>query len=90
MQSATVDTAAEQAVPALSALSTREQYQADRTTAFPSATSLEWHIRRHKRVLLERGALVFLSGRLLVNPSRFDEVSLELGRQEAVRRGGGL
>ena len=90
MQSATIEAAAEHAAPLLSELSTREQYQADRQTAFPSATSLDWHIRRHKSVLLEKGALVFLSGRLLVNPPRFDAVTLELGRQEAVRRGGGL
>lgn len=90
MQSTVEAPSATAAVPLLSGLTTREEYQAERRTAFPSTTSLDWHIRRHKSVLLERGALVFLSGRLLVNPPRFDEVSLELGRQEAVRRGGGL
>ena len=74
----------------MASLITREEYQQDRRTVFPSTTSLDWHVRRYKAALLDGGALVFLAGRLLVNPQRFDEITLELGRQAAQQRRGGV
>jgi hypothetical protein len=65
----------------LSALLKPEQYRLEgRTDVFPSSASLEWFIRKHKKNLIIRGALLAPTKRKLINPDLFDDVVLEIGR----------
>lgn len=54
-------------------------YQATREHIFPSQTSLRWFIRKNRASLVERLALLRLAGRLVVNPTVFDEVVMTTG-----------
>lgn len=57
-----------------------------RTTVFPSDESLRWFIRKHQHLLLQRAALIIPTGRRkLINPAIFDEVVMEVGRENALR-----
>ncbi len=54
-----------------------------RTSVFPSKASLDWFIRKHKRRLIETGALLAPTGRKLVNPVGFDAVVIEVASARA-------
>ena len=57
-----------------------------RITVFPSMASLRWFIRKHQSLLLKRGALLIPTGRRkLIHAEIFDEVVLEIGRENAQR-----
>jgi hypothetical protein len=68
----------------------REEYRQTRQGVFPSQASFDWHCRRHKKALVDAGALVFIAGRMLVHPHRMDVVAMEVARLDTIRRGGGL
>jgi hypothetical protein len=50
-----------------------------RTEVFPSESSLQWFIRKHKDRLINCGALLAPTSRKLINPPSFDEVVLAVG-----------
>lgn len=54
-----------------------------RSAVFPSAYSLDWFIRKHKQILLDRGAIISPTGRKLINPTEFDQLVLEIGAESA-------
>ena len=61
-------------------LKTLPDYLAEgRTHVFPSVGSLEWFIRKNKKLLLEKRALVRPTGKTLIVSSLFDEVVLTVG-----------
>lgn len=65
----------------LAALRTFPQYREDgREHVFPSPTSLEWSCRKHRRALVEAGALVLVAGRRMLNPPLADAVFLAAAR----------
>ena len=69
----------------LSALCGVPVYQRERAHLFPSEESLRWFVRRHKRSLIDAGALLMIAGRLTINPALFDRVVLTVGQQSARR-----
>jgi hypothetical protein len=54
---------------------------------FPSSDSIKWFIRQHRAELVQRGALISLTGRLRFHPVLFQQVAVEIGRRTA-RLGG--
>ena len=50
---------------------------------FPSINSLQGTIRCNRTELIEAGAIVWLGGRLLINPPVFDLTLLDIGRRRA-------
>jgi hypothetical protein len=48
---------------------------------FPTAWSTTWAIRKHRKELVEAGALIEVAGRLLIHPGRFQEVIIAAGRR---------
>ncbi|MBU1357643.1 MAG: hypothetical protein KKC79_02315 [Gammaproteobacteria bacterium] len=64
-------------------LKSRSEYQADRSAIFPSTTSLDWFIRRHRARLASAGALAVICGRLLIHQEIFDKSVMEIGRRLA-------
>ena len=71
----------------VSDLKTRTDYQSARANLFPSSTSLDWYIRRHRQRLSAGGALSIICGRQLIVEARFDELVLEIGQEIAERVG---
>lgn len=67
----------------LFSIKSRTAYQSERSDIFGSTTSLEWYIRRHRRRLNQAGALLVVSGRLMVDEKSFDNAVLEIGRELA-------
>lgn len=63
----------------LSRLITAEEYQAARGHIFPSPTSLQWFMRRHRPALIEKRAILMPTGRLLVDEQQFDDAVLAIG-----------
>ena len=64
----------------LSRLVTPTDYQsAGRGHVFPSATSLQWFMRVHRRELVQRGAVVKIAGRTLIDGERMDAAALAVG-----------
>ena len=59
------------------------QYREGREHIFPSDSSLEWTCRKHRRELVEAGALLLIGGRRMVNPPVFDAVILNAARRAA-------
>ncbi len=64
-----------------------QQYQQDRAHIFPSVDSLRWAVRMNRGALEQKGALVKIADRLLVDPDRADQVFVALGRRNARTRG---
>lgn len=58
------------------------KYQATREAVFPSPTSLQWFIRRHRARLIEADALLQVSRRNLIHPDKFDAEVLAIGQQQ--------
>jgi len=46
---------------------------AGRTNIFPTKSSLDWFIRKHRNSLIKTKAIVFPTGRKLISPERFDQ-----------------
>jgi hypothetical protein len=68
----------------LNQLRTPKDYISDgRTHIFPSETSLRWFIRKNKQKLLERGAVLRLAGRTLVDIETFDKMVCQIGIESA-------
>lgn len=67
----------------LLALRPLPDYRQSREHVFRSEQSLQWFVRRHKSRLVDAGALIMLSGRWHVVPSRFDAIVLEAGQAAA-------
>lgn len=67
----------------VNALLPLSDYHAARSHVFPSDTSLDWYLRKHRSALIEAGALLMVAGRWLVQPSTFDTYVLERGTQAA-------
>jgi hypothetical protein len=57
----------------LSFTSTESYRNAGRTNLFPTKASLDWFIRKHRHKLVKDKALVYPTGRRLVQPANFDE-----------------
>lgn len=60
-------------------LATKDEYRAGREKFFPSATSLDWALRRCAAQLKAAGAIVDLGHRRFIRPERADAVFLEAG-----------
>ncbi|CAN7459870.1 hypothetical protein LJR130_003022 [Variovorax sp. LjRoot130] len=58
-----------------------EEYQQRTAHLFPGLHSLRWFIRQRKAQLVAAGALLYIAGRLWVNPSRFDACVLQAGSE---------
>lgn len=50
---------------------------------FPTQDSLRWFVRQHRDELIERGALISITGRLRFHPVLFQQVAIEIGRRHA-------
>ena len=59
------------------------KYQADHAVFFPSAASLEWFTRKHRRALVEAGALYVIAGRLYIHTEAFNGVVAAVGIEQA-------
>lgn len=53
---------------------------------FPTSGSLEWALRQHKSEYVAGRALFMIAGRLLVQPSAFRAVSLQIGHRALAER----
>lgn len=69
-----------------SALVAWEEYRAANAHIFPSAESWRWFFRQHKGELTQRGAVVFLAGKLLVKPEVMAAALEEIGQRLAKGR----
>ena len=66
----------------LSNLRTLSEYRSEgRSHIFPSQASLDWFIRKHKKRIIECGAILAPTGRKLINIEVFDQLVLEIGTQ---------
>jgi len=68
----------EAASSALDRLVTPDEYQARRSRIFPSQTSLRWYLRVHRTSLIERGALIRIAGRLMLDSPALDRAVIEI------------
>lgn len=66
-------------VTQLSKLITPNAYQSARGHVFPSATSLQWFMRRNRERLITSRALLMVAGRLLIDEGPFDCAVIEIG-----------
>ena len=55
---------------------------------FKSRGSAEWAFRQHREEYIAGGAAFEIAGRLLVAPSAFERVTLEIGRRALAQRHG--
>lgn len=53
------------------------------SAAFPSIDSLRWFVRRNRPALVERGALIIVTGRMRFHPGRFKQAAVEIGQRAA-------
>lgn len=63
-------------------------YRKSREHVFPSATALEWFVRKHRPHLIEAGALVMWRGQWFARPAQFDAFVLDVMKADALRKGG--
>ena len=66
-------------------LVTPTDYVATRPQVFPGPESLRWFERQHRAELVDKGAILLVNGRKLVNPAAFDAAVLEIGKRLATR-----
>lgn len=52
-------------------------------SAFPTTDSLRWFVRRNRHTLVERGALIIVTGRMRFHVSRFKQAAVEIGKKAA-------
>jgi hypothetical protein len=67
----------------LAALQKLAAYREERQHVFQSDGALEWFVRRHRALLIARGALVLIGNQWHALPSAFDAVVLDLGAAAA-------
>lgn len=60
-----------------------EDYQSERSHAFPSLSALIWFQRAHRAELVAAGALVPVNRRQLIRPAAYDAVVLAVGERAA-------
>jgi len=60
-----------------------ESYREQRSHVFQSSQSLHWFLRNHRDDLIDAGALIYIAGRKKIEPSRFDECVLAIGKRTA-------
>jgi hypothetical protein len=53
---------------------------------YPSAYSLQWYIRQHRKPLIEYGALITLRGRDCIVIEPFEKSIIQIGSSEAHRK----
>lgn len=70
----------------LSGLMRPEQYQEQRSNFYPGIESLRWYLRQHRAGLEGASALLYIAGRLWINPQRFDAYVLDAGAEDVRRR----
>lgn len=58
-------------------------YCGSRKLFFPSPTSMEWFVRKHRRALVESGALFMVAGRWLASATEFDAFVIQQGKVAA-------
>jgi hypothetical protein len=78
--------AAVQAAVSLQDLQQLEAFQKANAHVFPSVPSLRWFYRQHREELLKAGAVVELTGRLLINAPVFAEKAIAIGCKVASER----
>jgi hypothetical protein len=61
-------------------------YREQRQHVFPSQSSLDWFLRKHREALIAHGALLLLAGRWFAAADRFDDYMLLAGTEAAKRR----
>lgn len=61
------------------------EYREQRQHIFPSQSSLDWFVRKHRPALVQAGALLMLTGRWFADPPKFDHYMLEAGGRAAQR-----
>lgn len=59
------------------------EYREKRKHIFQSEGALQWFVRRHRRGLVECGALMLLTGQWHAHEARFDAFVLEAGADAA-------
>jgi hypothetical protein len=64
-----------------------EAFQAANAHVFPSVPSLRWFYRQHRAELLDAGAVVEITGRLLINAPVFAAQAIAIGNRTAKARG---
>lgn len=57
--------------------------QPDVSATFPTIDSLRWFVRRNRPALVERGALIIVTGRMRFHPARFKAAAVEIGQRAA-------
>lgn len=62
-------------------LQSQEEYQKQRSTIFPSRSSLDWFIRVNREELMELNALSWPTRRLMIRADAFDEAVLAIGKK---------
>lgn len=50
---------------------------------FPTVDSLRWYLRRNRAALVERGAVIIITGRMRFHPVRFKQAAVEIGQKAA-------
>lgn len=66
----------------LAGLLKAEEYQQRTSNLFPGIESLRWYIRQHRPALTADGALLYIAGRLWINPPKFDGYVLAAGAKQ--------
>lgn len=51
--------------------------------AYPTKSSLDWFVRRHRDALAAAGAVIIIAGRMRYHPERFKKAAVEIGRKAA-------
>ena len=65
------------------------EYREQRQHIFPSQSSLDWFLRKHRKGLVESGALLMLTGRWFVDPFSFDAYMVSAGGMAALSHADG-
>ena len=61
-------------------------YREQRTHIFQSESALQWFVRKHRRELVDAGALVFIAGQWHAHEQHFDAFVLKAGGDAARQR----
>lgn len=59
------------------------EYREARSHCFPSQNAFDWFVRCNRTEVLKSGALLKIAGRKMVDPSKMDEVVLNLAKRAA-------
>ncbi len=52
-------------------------------STFPTPDSIRWFCRRNRNALVERGALIVVTGRMRFHPERFKQAAVQIGQKAA-------